>query len=48
MSKVFKTAPLPFQGQKRRFVGSFALALQELKKKQDSLLSTKKKWTIKN
>lgn len=28
---VFKTAPLPFQGQKRRFVGAYSLALQELK-----------------
>lgn len=30
----FKTAPLPFQGQKRRFTGSFAQALNQLKKEQ--------------
>lgn len=35
MSKVYKTAPLPFQGQKRRFIGSFSLAMKELKSKQD-------------
>ena len=35
MSKVYKTAPLPFQGQKRRFIGSFSLAMKELKGKQD-------------
>lgn len=33
--KMFKTAPLPFQGQKRRFAGGYATALQELSKKQD-------------
>lgn len=32
---VFKTAPLPFQGQKRRFVGAYSLALQELKTKRE-------------
>lgn len=32
---LFKTAPLPFQGQKRRFVGAFGLALQELKAKRE-------------
>ena len=32
---MFKTAPLPFQGQKRRFAGGYATALQELSKKQD-------------
>lgn len=31
----FKTAPLPFQGQKRRFVSAFALAMDELKGKKD-------------
>lgn len=35
MSKVYKTAPLPFQGQKRRFIGSFSLAMKDLKGKQD-------------
>lgn len=33
--RIFKTAPLPFQGQKRRFTGAFALALQELKAKKE-------------
>ena len=33
--KVFKTAPLPFQGQKRRFAGGYALALSELSTKQE-------------
>ncbi len=33
--KVFKTAPLPFQGQKRRFAGGYALALSELSSKQE-------------
>lgn len=33
--KMFKTAPLPFQGQKRRFAGGYATALQELSKEQD-------------
>lgn len=33
--KMFKTAPLPFQGQKRRFAGGFATALTELKEKKD-------------
>lgn len=33
--KMFKTAPLPFQGQKRRFAGGFAAALTELKEKKD-------------
>lgn len=35
LKKMFKTAPLPFQGQKRRFAGGFATALSELKTKQD-------------
>lgn len=36
MNKVlFKTAPLPFQGQKRRFLGAFILALSELKAKKE-------------
>ena len=35
LKKMFKTAPLPFQGQKRRFAGGFATALSELKAKQD-------------
>jgi hypothetical protein len=35
LKKMFKTAPLPFQGQKRRFAGSFVSALSELKAKQD-------------
>lgn len=35
LKKMFKTAPLPFQGQKRRFAGGYATALQELSKKQD-------------
>ncbi len=34
-NKLFTTAPLPFQGQKRRFSASFILALNELKKKKD-------------
>lgn len=33
--KLFKTAPLPFQGQKRRFAGGYAVALSQLKAKQD-------------
>lgn len=33
--KVYKTAPLPFQGQKRRFINGFLLALSQLKEKQD-------------
>ena len=33
--KVFKTAPLPFQGQKRRFACGYALALSELSAKQE-------------
>ena len=32
---MYKTAPLPFQGQKRRFASSFPLALSELKEKQE-------------
>lgn len=35
MGKIYKTAPLPFQGQKRRFVSAFILAMTELKNKQD-------------
>lgn len=35
LKKMFKTAPLPFQGQKRRFAGGFATALSELKAKQE-------------
>lgn len=35
MSKIYKVAPLPFQGQKRRFVGAYAQALTEAKEKQD-------------
>lgn len=35
LKKMFKTAPLLFQGQKRRFVGGFALALSELSAKQE-------------
>ena len=36
MNKVlFKIAPLPFQGQKRRFLGAFILALSELKAKKE-------------
>ena len=30
MSEVYLTAPLPFQGQKRNFVGEFRAALSEL------------------
>lgn len=33
--KLFKTAPLPFQGQKRRFAGGYALALSQLRVKQE-------------
>lgn len=33
--KLFKTAPLPFKGQKRRFAGGYAVALSELKAMQD-------------
>jgi hypothetical protein len=29
--KVYKIAPLPFQGQKRRFVNGFVLAMQQMK-----------------
>lgn len=35
LKKMFKTAPLPFQGQKRRFAGDFVTALSQLKEKQD-------------
>jgi len=35
LKKMFKTAPLPFQGQKRRFAGGFATALSELSAKQE-------------
>lgn len=35
MGKIYKTAPLPFQGQKRRFVNAFSLAMSELKTKQE-------------
>lgn len=35
LKKMFKTAPFPFQGQKRRFAGGFITALSELKAKQD-------------
>lgn len=35
MSKIYKVAPLPFQGQKRRFVGAFAQVLTEANEKQD-------------
>ena len=31
--KMFKTAPLPFQGQKRRFAGAFVSLMQEIKEK---------------
>ena len=34
-SKLFRSAPLPFQGQKRRFSTAFELVLKELKQKQD-------------
>lgn len=34
MSKIYKVAPLPFQGQKRRFVGAFAQILTEANEKQ--------------
>lgn len=33
--RIYKTAPLPFQGQKRRFVGAFALAMHQLKAKKE-------------
>ncbi|NDW09185.1 DNA adenine methylase [Dysgonomonas sp. 520] len=33
--KVFKTSPLPFQGQKRRFASSFVVAMNDLKSKQE-------------
>lgn len=32
---VFKTAPLPFQGQKRRFIGTYSLVLKELRAKKE-------------
>ena len=35
MNKVYKTAPLPFQGQKRRFINAFGVAMKELKAKQE-------------
>lgn len=35
LKKIFKTAPLPFQGQKRRFAGGFVTALSELSIKQE-------------
>lgn len=34
-SKLFRLAPLPFQGQKRRFSTAFELVLKELKEKQN-------------
>ena len=34
-SKLFRSAPLPFQGQKRRFSTAFKLVLNELKQKRD-------------
>lgn len=33
--KCFKSAPLPFQGQKRRFAGAFSLILKQIKEKRD-------------
>ena len=33
--KLYKTAPLPFQGQKRRFITAFTLAMSELKGNKD-------------
>ncbi|MDU1906412.1 MAG: DNA adenine methylase [Dysgonomonas sp.] len=33
--KIYKTAPLPFQGQKRRFISTFASTLRELKQEKD-------------
>lgn len=35
MSKIYKTAPLPFQGQKRFFVESYKKALIEMNKKKE-------------
>lgn len=35
MKKNYTTAPLPFQGQKRRFINAFGLAIQELKQQKD-------------
>ncbi len=35
LKKIFKTAPLPFQGQKRRFAGKFITAMTELKEKHE-------------
>lgn len=35
MSKIFKTAPLPFQGQKRRFINAFTIAMKELQTKKE-------------
>lgn len=35
MKKRYTSAPLPFQGQKRRFIGAFALALEELKQNHE-------------
>lgn len=35
LKKMFKTAPLPFQGQKRRFASNYAVALSQLKEKRD-------------
>ncbi|MBD8348566.1 DNA adenine methylase [Dysgonomonas sp. HGC4] len=35
MKKNYTTAPLPFQGQKRRFINAFGLAMTELKAKQE-------------
>lgn len=35
MKKNYTTAPLPFQGQKRRFINAFSLAMTELKGKQE-------------
>lgn len=35
MSKIFKAAPLPFQGQKRFFVDAFSKALNEMNEKKE-------------
>jgi len=33
--RIFKTAPLPFQGQKRRFASAFTIAMQQVKARKE-------------
>lgn len=34
-AKRFKSAPLPFQGQKRRFIGAFSIAMEKIKEENE-------------